>query len=141
MTDPNSLNHAVHFLTYFNSLADSHLLQQYQTISAVLLKGVRADQILISGTKFTNNIGLHGGAIHIDLGLKQDRRQPSFDESTPAIILKDNKFTKNMAYFAGNAVFIKGGQKVYSLDSLMARESLLNIDISGCSFEMNHGPV
>ena len=51
-------------------------------------------------------MGLHGGAIHIDNSLllyaEEDRQG-----SAPFIIINNNTFTRNMAYFEGNAIYIK----------------------------------
>ena len=62
--------------------------------------------ILIENNTFDNNIGLHGGAIHID---QQSRVIPTVDDYSSLIYLSNNSFTRNMAYFSGNAVFIRGG--------------------------------
>ena len=50
--------------------------------------------------EFSENIGTTGGAIHIE--------QPNFEvpNMKPYLIIKDNKFKNNMAYFAGNAIHI-----------------------------------
>ena len=56
--------------------------------------------ILIKGNKFTQNIGLFGGAITID--------SPNWIEGNqPHVVLHSNTFDKNMAYFSGNAVLIR----------------------------------
>jgi hypothetical protein len=56
--------------------------------------------ILIKGSTFTQNIGSFGGAITID--------SPDWsDGSQPHVVLHANTFDKNMAYFSGNAVYIR----------------------------------
>jgi hypothetical protein len=57
---------------------------------------------------FENNVGLHGGAIHIDQQLSQHDNQTHVNDLTTFIYFKNNSFSKNMAYFEGNAVFIRG---------------------------------
>ena len=58
------------------------------------------DLILIKGSKFTQNIGFFGGAITID--------SPNWIEGNqPHVVLHSNTFDKNMAYFSGNAVYIR----------------------------------
>jgi len=58
------------------------------------------DLILIKGSKFIQNIGFFGGAITID--------SPNWIEGNqPHVVLHSNTFDKNMAYFSGNAVYIR----------------------------------
>ena len=58
------------------------------------------DLILIKGNTFTQNIGSFGGAITIDSPNWRTGNQPH-------VVLHSNTFDKNMAYFSGNAVFIR----------------------------------
>ena len=58
------------------------------------------DLILIKGSKFTQNIGSFGGAITIDSPNWRGGNQPH-------VVLHSNTFEKNMAYFSGNAVYIR----------------------------------
>jgi len=51
---------------------------------------------------------MHGGAVHIDNSLMHSKE--SSDESeAPLIVFKSNEFLRNVAYFEGNAVYIKNG--------------------------------
>lgn len=44
----------------------AELRDSYTTQSTILLKHVRAEHIIIENNTFDSNIGIHGGAIHID---------------------------------------------------------------------------
>jgi len=69
------------------------------------------DLILIKGSKFTQNIGFFGGAVTID--------SPNWREGTqPHVVLHSNEFDKNMAYFSGNAVYIRPTIQNNSINSL-----------------------
>ena len=60
---------------------------------------------------FDSNVGLHGGAVHIDVsGTHEDEMGAGEWSSAPFILFKNNTFTRNMAYFEGNAIYIKNGQ-------------------------------
>ena len=53
-----------------------------------------------------DNIGTTGGAIHIEY--------PEFrHKGKPYIVMKDNRFLSNMAYFAGNAFHIQMQARYY----------------------------
>ena len=55
--------------------------------------------MIFSGNTFKDNIGTTGGAIHIE--------DPDFRYGdNPSIVMVDNKFENNMAYWAGNAFHI-----------------------------------
>ena len=58
--------------------------------------------IIIKDNHFEENIGTLGGTIHI--------MSPDFESnsttSPPYIYIEGNSFTKNMAYFGGNALYI-----------------------------------
>ena len=76
-----------------------------------------AKSIIIEGNTFLNNIGLHGGALHIvtapDYNLTSERNildlffNNEVEYESPLILIKDNVFESNIAYFEGNAIFIK----------------------------------
>ena len=66
--------------------------------------------MVFHGNTFENNIGLHGGAIHINnQQLLASRTSNETDELSPPILIKENLFRNNMAYFEGNAIYIKSG--------------------------------
>ena len=69
-----------------------------------MIKGNRG-AIIFSENTFSENIGTTGGVIHIE--------DPEFRfDDTPSIILKGNRFLKNMAYWAGNAFHIQMKMRV-----------------------------
>lgn len=60
--------------------------------------------IIFNNNNFRDNIGTTGGVLHIE---DPDFRYATEDEDkNPYIVLKDNKFLNNMAYWAGNAFHI-----------------------------------
>ena len=64
-----------------------------------MIKGNEGPMIF-AGNNFRENIGTTGGVIHIE--------SPEFRYDTkPFIIMHDNKFFNNMAYWAGNAFHIQ----------------------------------
>ena len=58
----------MHFLNYYSADKMAEHLLQYATVSPVLLKAVRSNKILIENNRFDGNVGLHGGALHVDFG-------------------------------------------------------------------------
>ena len=76
-------NDEYHFLT-FESISVINTRQQFGSI------------IIVNNT-FTDNIGTVGGAINIDNMVFLD------DKTQASLVIKKNKFIRNMAYFAGNA--------------------------------------
>ena len=64
-----------------------------------MIRGNRGP-IIFSGNTFKDNIGTTGGAIHIE--------DPDFRYGdNPSIVMADNIFENNMAYWAGNAFHIQ----------------------------------
>jgi len=57
----------IHFFNYLD-MEEWHaeLRDNYTTQSTILLKHVRAEHVIIENNTFDSNIGIHGGAIHID---------------------------------------------------------------------------
>ena len=66
--------------------------------------------IIFENNTFDSNIGLHGGAVHIDTSPLQGNVNTE-SHFQPYIYFKKNEFTRNMAYFEGNSVYITGGKK------------------------------
>jgi hypothetical protein len=100
----------IHFFNYLD-MEEWHaeLRDNYTTQSTILLKHVRAEHVIIENNTFDSNIGIHGGAIHIDYAeqLHEEGHQAAF---APKIYFKDNTFTRNQAYLDGNAVYVKGAK-------------------------------
>ena len=55
-------------------------------------------QVIFENNTVSNNIGMIGGALHVY----------NTNESDVPIFLQNNRFEKNMAYFKGNAVYVRG---------------------------------
>ena len=56
--------------------------------------------MIVKDSKFTNNVGTFGGAITIN--------SPNWQEGiTPYVAIINNQFSNNMAYFSGNAIYIR----------------------------------
>ena len=60
---------------------------------------------------FQDNIGLYGGALNIDSHDYGDK-QLAYNASKPYIIIDSNKFKRNMAYIAGNAIYVRLTQRI-----------------------------
>jgi hypothetical protein len=58
--------------------------------------------VIIYNNTFTNNIGTFGGAISINSPVNNDP-----DSTTGNIIIDNNRFYNNSAYFSGNAIYIQ----------------------------------
>ena len=56
--------------------------------------------MVLTANTFTNNIGTFGGALSINSPNWQNNQ-------SPYVILRSNYFANNMAYFSGNAVYIR----------------------------------
>lgn len=65
------VNHTVHYLNYYHPQRDAQLLRdEGETVSPLYLANVNASHILFENNTFDSNVGLHGGAFHIDLRVK-----------------------------------------------------------------------
>jgi hypothetical protein len=101
----------VNFLNYYDpDVQDAELRDNYTTQSPVYIKGSKNEKIIMTDNVFEDNIGLSGGALHIDMKLStEDNNLPSSLYSySPFVFLKGNRFERNMAFFSGNAIYIKG---------------------------------
>lgn len=103
----------------------------WQTISPILLKDVRGN-ITIDNNRIDDNIGLHGGAINIEKPLIMAGREAI----NVSIAIRNNSFNRNMAYIAGNSIFISSPSKE---DETESDTQPVNILISGCNFTLNYG--
>ena len=109
---------------------DEALVEKYETYSPIFISSNKGPMIFVANN-FTSNIGTIGGVINIqtpnfeaamsDFELKNssswtfrscstcnptNHSHHGLNETLPFIIIKDNRFEKNMAYFAGNAFYI-----------------------------------
>jgi len=95
-----------------NSGTNTYLLRDWinlDNVDEVYLQIERQSVIFLSrnrgmfifrGNTVSNNIGLYGGVINID--------SPDWETgSSPYVILRDNYFTQNMAYLAGNVLYMR----------------------------------
>ena len=85
-----------------NYLDPEWSIDGFETLSPIYVRDATGSHILIESCLFEGNIGLHGGALHFDLG--------AADASQ--VIIRNSTFTKNMAYFEGNAIYAKGDSNV-----------------------------
>ena len=78
---------------------DSVVIDTIENVSVFMIKG-NEGAMIFSGNEFKENIGTTGGVIHIE--------SPEFRYGDrPYIVMYDNKFVNNMAYWAGNAFHIQ----------------------------------
>ena len=138
-------NHDLHFWNYYDDeIHGRYLKDNFKTESCIFIENVRSKLIVFQDNLFENNIGIHGGAIHINSQLlpTSNGKSRSQEETPPTILLKENRFFKNMAYFEGNAIYIKN--RLNELDeegkAIANSQSELTVVIEKCTFEYNHGP-
>ena len=86
------------------TLDDSIVVKQTESVAPFVIKGNQGP-ILFIKNKFAENIGTTGGAIHIED--PEFRYSDSNPSKNPFIVLSENRFTNNMAYWAGNAFHIQ----------------------------------
>jgi hypothetical protein len=77
------------------------MITTLENVAPFMIKGNQGP-IIFNGNEFRGNIGTTGGAIHIE---DPDFRYAN-NGKNPYIVMKDNKFIDNMAYWAGNAFHI-----------------------------------
>lgn len=78
---------------------DSIVVDMIENVAAFMIKGNRGP-VIFSGNTFRDNIGTTGGVIHIE--------DPDFRfGDSPSIVMSENQFVENMAYWAGNAFHIQ----------------------------------
>ena len=95
--------------------------------------------VVLENNTFDSNIGIHGGAIHIDLSDFHHVIPRVSERYSPSIVIQNNTFMRNQAYFDGNAIYIKGAQKYYNDEAIIDNESLMHVAITKCKFIKNYG--
>lgn len=136
LNQTGALGHMLHFLTYFDPSSQSERLKEYQSISPIFIKNVNASHIVFENNTFDSNIGLTGGAIHLDLRAAESASSASHvNWFSPFVYLKNNTFTRNMAYFEGNAVVIRGGQRISADRDLISKQGYMQVLVDGCLFK------
>ena len=86
-----------------------NIFDSYERLGLIYLSRMK-DVTIIKDNSFYYNIGTFGGAITIN---SPDWRQGK----QPHIIIKNNMFSKNMAYFSGNAIYIKSTLSLSGLNN------------------------
>ena len=86
---------------------DLGIVQLYESVSTLVILANKGP-IIIKDNVFEENIGTMGGVMHI--------MSPDFETNAalndtvvnnlPYIYIESNTFTKNMAYLAGNAIYM-----------------------------------
>lgn len=84
--------------------------------------------MIIKDNQFYDNIGTHGGAISINSPNNQWRNKAT-------LVIDNNSFYRNMAYFSGNAVYIRLTRNRDLIDSVCGGGVLLTSN----HFENNIG--
>jgi hypothetical protein len=74
----------------------------FERLSVIYISRNR-DSTIIKDNTFKQNIGTFGGAISIN----SPRWSASDTTKLPYVVMRGNKFTGNMAYFSGNAIYIR----------------------------------
>jgi hypothetical protein len=100
------------------------LRDNYTSQSAIFIKNAKGQHIMFANNTFDSNIGIHGGAIHID-NIKQGAPDEDSKRYSPFTYFKNNTFTRNMAYFEGNAIFVEGAQRTRSDRDFVRNDNLL----------------
>lgn len=69
--------------------------------------------MIFSNNTFSDNIGTTGGVIHIE----QPNMMTAIEHGKRSyLVIKENKFRNNMAYFAGNAFHLTYRMRMYESD-------------------------
>ena len=85
--------------------------------------------VLIKESTFTSNVGTFGGAITIN--------SPNWKSGyQPHVVIYNNMFQGNMAYFSGNAIYIRNTLAKASLDSTL---NCGGVNLIGNTFLNNFG--
>jgi hypothetical protein len=74
--------------------------------------------MIFASNKFERNVGTFGGAISINSPDFQYGYSNNNNLLRPLVIIADNIFNKNMAYFSGNAVYIRNTLPMRDLHKL-----------------------
>ena len=118
---------------------DLGFVKTYESVSTLIIEANRGP-IIIKDNTFEENIATMGGAIHImSPDFESTAAYSNYNNSMPFIYIENNEFRKNMAYFAGNALYI-----AHSINRFVDFESYRNMCgagevIQGNLFEANTG--
>jgi hypothetical protein len=134
------LNTSVFFLNHFDPATEGPLLSEnYESVSAIYIKEKVGKPIIFEDNLFQGNVGLFGGAVHIEMSPHNTKvhSKSQLTESQPFILMRNNTFDKNMAYFEANAVFIKNFKLASNVE--VDNMDYLNLEITNCTFTKNFG--
>jgi hypothetical protein len=104
------------------------------------LRNVNGSYIIFDNNSFDSNIGMIGGAIHINNQLQPNSRN-TMKDSSPVILFKKNTFTRNLSYMEGNAVFIMGSSEGSTKDINYYVRGRVQVIFDECVFKWNSGIV
>ena len=104
------------------------IFDKYERLGLIYIARPR-DLTLIKGCKFTQNIGTFGAGVTID--------SPNWQTgSQPHVVLSKNTFEKNMAYFSGNAIYVRPTILATNLEE---KQNCAGVNIIGNTFKNNIG--
>ena len=85
---------------------DGDFAAKYESVTPIFIRANHGPMIFVNNT-FSENIGTIGGAIQILSPNFESHNATGYNSTQkPYVIMHNNNFTKNMAYFAGNAFHI-----------------------------------
>ena len=85
---------------------DGYLFREYETATPIYIHENQGPMIFVNNS-FSENIGTMGGVVAISSPNFEIHNRTTLNTTDkPYIIMENNNFTKNMAYFAGNAFYI-----------------------------------
>lgn len=87
-----------------------------------MVKDFDGEYVVFEDNVFDNNIGMFGGCIHFF--------ESRTTTQTP-IIMKNNQYYKNMAYFSGNSVYMRGASNILSQNETFKMNYGMNKGIGG----------
>lgn len=96
-----------------DSFDDAKFVQQYESVSTIMLDAIKGP-LIITNCTFSENIGTMGGAITVMSPDFESDTGTSVTNSKPYLYLENNVFQQNMAYFAGNALYVAHTVKRYT---------------------------
>jgi hypothetical protein len=89
--------HDQNLLNMISSEKDE-ILADYNIQSPIVIKNLLEGHLILENNVFHQNIGMYGGAVYMH----------NTEDQEILVYFKNNTYTKNMAYFAGNAVYVSG---------------------------------
>lgn len=75
------------------------LFENYERMGLIYVSRNKG-QMIIKGNDFQSNVGTFGGAITINSPDWKNGNQPH-------VVITSNQFSRNMAYFSGNSIYMR----------------------------------